>query len=182
MAKRNNPRVFTSSCAHATSGKDRHGLDLSVHFAQASCLSDMVSVRVQMIVSSIHMSFVRYQSLYSPSNVYCSIALDTHQYGKHHQTIPKLVKSNLGRFLHLSRILIERAVSIMRLLLDRCAKLQQIVGNRLVRSLEDINQRASEPLFMLGEERDRLAGLACAPCPSDAVDVVFDLQVVVSNV
>ena len=51
----------------------------------------------------------------------------------------------------------------MRLLLYSRTKLEQVIGNLLVGSLEDIDQRSRKALVMLGEECNSQATLASAP-------------------
>ena len=85
-----------------------------------------------------------------------------------------LVKRDLGGLLHLTRISVESTVRLMGLLLDCSTKLQEILGNRLVGTLEDIDQTTSETLLVIGEESDGPAILACATSSANAVDVVLD--------
>lgn len=53
-----------------------------------------------------------------------------------------LIKRNLGRLLVHVDIFEERAIHVVRLLFDDGAKLEQLVGHRLVGTLENIHQAA----------------------------------------
>jgi len=104
------------------------------------------------------------------------------------------VKCDLGAFLAHIYILEESAISIVGLLFDSRPKFQQLVWDRLLRGLEDVDQSVgSKPslprirnekadlrpgmrLVMLSEKRDSAARFARSPSASNAVDVVLDGQ------
>ena len=51
-----------------------------------------------------------------------------------------LIESNFGSLLVRIHVLKEGTVHIVRLLLDNCAKLEKLIRNRLVGTLEDVDQ------------------------------------------
>lgn len=65
-------------------------------------------------------------------------------------------------------------ISCVALLLDGPAESSQRFGHVLPGIAEDTLQLPREVLLRIGEEGDRATLSACSPCPSDAVNVVFD--------
>lgn len=86
----------------------------------------------------------------------------------------QLVKSDLGGGLHLAGVSVEGTVCVVSLLLDGGAELHEILGYRLVGSLENVDQCTSKSLLVVGEESDGSAILASATSTTDAVNVVLD--------
>lgn len=80
-----------------------------------------------------------------------------------------LIKSNFCRLLVRIRFLEEAAVHVVSLLLDDSTKLHQLVGNRLVGTLEDVDETVSHSLaFSVLKMHQHLNGLLTiqsAPCP-----------------
>lgn len=104
-----------------------------------------------------------------------------------------LIKSNLGRLLVHVDILEESTVHIVSLLLDSGSKLEEVLGDRLVGTLEDVYQavkskflcncsimgldlRARVCLVLDSEKGDGLASLASSSSTSNAVDVILNSQ------